>query len=54
MTTEELIEAINSLTPEQREAVRQFIDHLKRRELSATSPFLLATEEFIAEHPELF
>lgn len=45
-----LTDAINSLTPEQQESVRQFIEFLKRR---GSSPFLAAVEEFIETHPEL-
>jgi hypothetical protein len=47
-----LAEAISSLTPEEQESVRLFIEFLKRRE-SAPSPFLAAVNEFVAQHPEL-
>jgi ABC-type nitrate/sulfonate/bicarbonate transport system substrate-binding protein len=55
MATESLVEVVRSLTPQQQEAVRQFIDYLKRRGDSDTSPspFLVAADEFIAQHPEL-
>lgn len=39
-----------SLTPEEQESVKQFIDFLKRKESSA---FLAAVDEFIEQHPEL-
>lgn len=48
-----LTDAINSLTPEQQESVRQFIEFLKQKELRGSSPFLAAVEEFIETHPEL-
>ena len=55
MATESLAEVVRSLTPQEQEAVRQFIDYLKRRDDSARSqsPFLEAAGEFIARHPEL-
>lgn len=55
MATESLADAVRSLTPQEQDTVRQFIDYLKSRGASARSPapFLQAAEEFIAEHPEL-
>jgi ABC-type nitrate/sulfonate/bicarbonate transport system substrate-binding protein len=53
MAAENLADVVTSLTPEEQDSVRQFIDYLKRRGVSHPSPFLLAAEEFIAEHPEL-
>lgn len=55
MATESLAEAVQALSTQEQEAVRLFINFLKRREISASSqsPFLLAAEEFIADHPEL-
>jgi hypothetical protein len=43
------------LTPQEQDAVRQFIDYLKGIDASVRpqSPFLQAADEFIAEHPEL-
>lgn len=52
MATESLAEVVRSLTPQEQEAVRQFIDYLKRRD-DSQSPFLQAADEFIAQHPEL-
>jgi len=46
MTRPSLTDAIHSLTPEQQESVRQFIEFLKQKELRASSPFLAAVEEF--------
>ena len=53
MAAENLAAVISSLTPEEQESVRQFIEFLKRKGSSPSSPFLAATEEFIDEHPEL-
>jgi hypothetical protein len=43
------------LTPREQDAVRQFIEYLKRRDasLSSPAPLLQAADEFIARHPEL-
>jgi hypothetical protein len=55
MATESLAEVVRSLTPQEQDAVRQFIDYLKRQDASVLpqSPFLQAADEFIAQHPEL-
>jgi len=55
MAVESLADVVRSLTPQEQDAVRQFIDYLKRREEPARSDsaFLHAAEEFIAQHPEL-
>jgi hypothetical protein len=54
MATESLSELVRSLTPQEQEAVRQFIDYLKRGDSARSqSPFLEAADEFIAQHPEL-
>ncbi|MEZ5354410.1 MAG: hypothetical protein R2762_17375 [Bryobacteraceae bacterium] len=55
MATESLAEVVRSLTPQEQEAVRQFIGYLKQRGESehSQSPFLQAADEFIGEHPEL-
>lgn len=55
MATESLAEVVRSLTPQEQDAVRQFIDYLKRRDDSdnSRSPFLQAADEFISQHPEL-
>jgi hypothetical protein len=53
MTAESLADIIRSLTPEQQESVKQFVEYLKRRPSAPSSPFLTAAEEFIDQHPEL-
>ncbi len=53
MAAGNLADIINSLTPEQQESVKQFVEFLKRKELPPASPFLAAVEEFIDQHPEL-
>ena len=53
MTAENLADVIERLTPEQQDSVRQFVEFLKERESSTSSPFLAAVDEFIDEHPEL-
>lgn len=55
MAAESLAEIVRSLTPQEQDAVRQFIDYLKRRDASvrSQSPFLQAADEFIAERPAL-
>ena len=55
MSTESLTKVIQSLTPQEQEAVLQFIDYLKQRDSSARSqsPLVHAASEFISQHPEL-
>jgi hypothetical protein len=55
MAAESLAEVVRSLTPQEQDAVRQFIDYMKQRDASACSQSLLlrAADEFIAQHPEL-
>lgn len=55
MAAESLAEVVGSLTPQEQDAVRQFIDYLKRRDalVRSQSSFLQAAEEFITQHPEL-
>lgn len=52
MAAENLADIISSLTPEEQESVKQFVEFLKRRG-SSPSPFLAAVNEFIDQHPEL-
>ncbi len=54
MASESLADVVRSLTPQEQDAVRLFIDYLKGRDASvrSQSPFLQAADEFIAEHPE--
>jgi len=53
MAAENLADVISSLTPEEQESVRQFVEFLKRKGSAARSPFLAAVDEFIDQHPEL-
>ena len=53
MAVEDVADAINSLTPEEQESVRQFIEFLKGRGSCPSSPFLAAVDEFIDQHREL-
>jgi hypothetical protein len=53
MAAENLAAVINSLTPEQQESVKQFVEFLRRKGSTPSSPFLAAVEEFIDQHPEL-
>jgi hypothetical protein len=48
--SKDLVEQIQGLSEEQQEAVRKFINYLKR---AKSGPFLSAVEDFIEEHPEL-
>lgn len=55
MAAESLTEVVQPLTPQEQDAVRQFIDYLKGRDASvrSQSPFLQAADDFIATQPEL-
>ncbi|MGA2592091.1 MAG: hypothetical protein ABSH32_19440 [Bryobacteraceae bacterium] len=53
MAVENLAETISSLTPEQQESVRLFVEFLKRKGSAPSSPFLAAVDEFVEQHPEL-
>lgn len=53
MATQDLADLINTLTPEQQESVKRFVDFLKARESDRRTPFLAAVDEFINQHPEL-
>lgn len=55
MATESLTNVVQSLTPQEQDAVLRFIDYLKGRDVSlcSGSPFLQAADEFIAKHPDL-
>jgi hypothetical protein len=52
MAAETIVELVESLTPREQEAVRQFIEFL-RHESRPESPFLAAVDEFIAQHLDL-
>ncbi len=54
MNHENLPELVSQLSPNEKAAVREFIEFMKRRKNeSELTPFQAAIEEFIAEHPEL-
>jgi ferritin len=53
MAVENLAEVIRSLSPEEQESVKEFVEFLKRRGPSPSSPFLSAVDEFIDQHSEL-
>jgi hypothetical protein len=53
VAADNLVEVISSLTPEEQESVRQFVQFLKRKGSAPSSPFLAAVEQFIDQHPEL-
>lgn len=54
MTSENFTELVSQLSPEEKAAVREFIEFIKRRKNeSELTPFLAAIEEFMAAHPEL-
>jgi hypothetical protein len=53
MAAQNLADVITSLTPEEQESVKQFVEFLKRKGPSPPSPFLAAVDEFIDQHPEL-
>ena len=55
MATESLTNVVQSLTPQEQDAVLRFIDYLKGRDVSlgSESSFLQAADEFIAKHPDL-
>ena len=48
-----LVEAINSLSSDEQEAVRQLVEFLQHKGKANSSPFLAAVDEFIEQHPEL-
>ncbi|MGD0297475.1 MAG: hypothetical protein ABSE86_10185 [Bryobacteraceae bacterium] len=53
MAARNLAEVIGSLTPEEQESVKQFIEFLKRKPSPASSSFNAAVNEFIEQHTEL-
>ncbi len=48
-----LIDAVESLSPDQQALVLQFIEYLKREKESGASTFAHAADQFMAEYPEL-
>jgi hypothetical protein len=53
MPMESLTEIVGTLTPDEQDIVREFIEFLKRKSPPPESPFLAAVDEFMGEHPEL-
>ncbi len=53
MTVKNLEDVIRTLTPEEQESVRLFVEFLKRKGSVPSSPFLAAVDEFVEQHPEL-
>jgi hypothetical protein len=57
MPAESILEVVASLSLEEQEAVRAFVDFLRRRSSEVPSPsgspFVRAAQEFVREHPEL-
>ena len=53
MAVENLAEMIGSLTPEEQESVRLFVEFLQGKGSAPASPFLAAVGEFVEQHPEL-
>ena len=53
MAAENLADVVGSLKPEEQESVKQFIDFLRGKGSAPPSPFLVAVDEFIDQHPEL-
>jgi hypothetical protein len=53
MAAENLVDVISSLTPEEQNSVREFVQFLKQKQSTQRSPFLTAVDEFIDQHPEL-
>lgn len=48
-----LIDAVNTLNPEEQSMVLEFIEFLKRKPMTQESPFLSAVDQFVADHPDL-
>jgi hypothetical protein len=53
MASESILDLVKALTPQEQDAVREFIDCLKNKARKPASPFLAAIDEFIDQHPEL-
>ena len=53
---DELTEIVATLSPDERVAVRAFVDHLRgisEPAVTTSSPFVAAAQHFIRDHPEL-
>ena len=59
MATPSILELVADLTPPEQDAVRVFVQYLRRSNRDerppepTVSPFVAAAEEFIREHPQL-
>lgn len=53
MPTQQLIDLIESLSPEQMSTVEQFIKYLKQEAPASKVSFRAALDFFVKEHPEL-
>jgi len=53
MVVENLVHEISSLTPDEQDAVKKFVEFLKKNSASRSSSFLTAVDEFVDQHPEL-
>jgi hypothetical protein len=53
VAAENILDHVKTLTPQEQDAVREFIECLRNRGRTPTSPFLAAIDEFIDQHPEL-
>jgi hypothetical protein len=53
MAAQNLADVISSLTPEEQESVKQFIEFLKRKSSAPSSLFLEAVNQFVEQNPEL-
>jgi death on curing protein len=53
IATENLADVTRSLTPQEQESVRRFVEYLKQKGAAPSSPFLAAVDEFVDQHPEL-
>jgi Mn-containing catalase len=53
MPAEKLIAIVDSLSPEEQAAVREFIEFLRQRAPQHDSAFRSAVDEFMDQHPEL-
>jgi hypothetical protein len=53
MPAEKLTAIVDSLSPEEQAAVREFIEFLRQRAPQQDSAFRSAVDEFMDRHPEL-
>ena len=53
MASVNITHLVDSLTPQEQEAVLEFIQFLKAKQERLQSPFLAAVDEFIDQRPDL-